>query len=229
MRFDDYFDFDNLPWPFGQGRQRRTGPRRPRRGWRWFQRGDLKFAILALVAEKPMHGYEVMQALEEQSAGGYRASPGSVYPTLQLLEDQGHLTSRDHGGRKVYSITEQGRAYLGEHQDHVKRIFDRVSRFGDRVGREMASLSRRLARLTRTTFQGAVSWIEDEELYSDMKAVLDRAVQDMDAAWDAARERRKAARARASADAGSDGGDGAGDAGADKSAEGSPPGGSGDA
>ena len=205
MRFDDYFDFDNLPWPFGQGQRRRQGPRKPRRGWRWFQRGDLKFAILALIAEKPMHGYEVMQALEEQSEGGYRASPGSVYPTLQLLEDQGYLVSQDYGGRKVYSITDQGRDYLDEHQDHVKRIFDRVSRFGDKVGREMGSLSRRLARLTRTTFQGAVSWVEDEQLFGDMKAVLDRAVKDMDAAWDAARQRRKAA--RADADGGDDGDD----------------------
>ena len=198
MRFEDYFDFDNLPWPFGSSQRRRPGrPHRRRRRWRWFERGDLKFAILALVAEKPMHGYEVMQALEEESAGSYKASPGSVYPTLQLLEDQGHLTSEDYGGRKVYSITDTGREYLSDNRDHVKRIFDRVAQFGDRLGRDMSALTRRLARLSRTTFQGAVSWFEDEELFSDMKAVLDRAVKDMDAAWDAARERRRAAKAEA--------------------------------
>ena len=198
MRFEDYFDFDNLPWPFGSSQRRRPGrPHRRRRRWRWFERGDLKFAILALIAEKPMHGYEVMQALEEESAGSYKASPGSVYPTLQLLEDQGHLTSEDYGGRKVYSITDTGREYLSDNRDHVKRIFDRVAQFGDRLGRDMSALTRRLARLSRTTFQGAVSWFEDEELFSDMKAVLDRAVKDMDAAWDAARERRRAAKAEA--------------------------------
>ena len=201
MRFEDYFDFDNLPWPFGSSQRRRPGrPHRRRRRWRWFERGDLKFAILALVAEKPMHGYEVMQALEEESAGSYKASPGSVYPTLQLLEDQGHLTSEDYGGRKVYSITDTGREYLSDNRDHVKRIFDRVAQFGDRLGRDMSALTRRLARLSRTTFQGAVSWFEDEELFSDMKAVLDRAVKDMDAAWDAARERRRAAKAEAPSD-----------------------------
>ncbi len=195
MRFEDYFDFDNLPWPFGSSQRRRPG-RTGRRGrWRWFDRGDLKFAILALIADKPMHGYEVMQALEAESAGSYKASPGSVYPTLQLLEDQGHLTSEDYGGKKVYSITDSGREYLSENRDQVKRIFDRVAQFGDRVGRDMTALTRRLARLSRTTFQGAVSWFEDEELFSDMKAVLDRAVKDMDAAWDAARERRRAAKA----------------------------------
>ncbi len=201
MRFEDYFDFDNLPWPFGSSQRRRPGrPHRRRRRWRWFERGDLKFAILALIAEKPMHGYEVMQALEEESAGSYKASPGSVYPTLQLLEDQGHLTSEDYGGRKVYSITDTGREYLSDNRDHVKRIFDRVAQFGDRLGRDMSALTRRLARLSRTTFQGAVSWFEDEELFSDMKAVLDRAVKDMDAAWDAARERRRAARAETPSD-----------------------------
>lgn len=195
MRFEDYFDFDNLPWPFGSSQRRRPGRPHRRRRWRWFERGDLKFAILALIAEKPMHGYEVMQALEEESAGSYKASPGSVYPTLQLLEDQGHLTSEDYGGKKVYSITDSGREYLNDNRDQVKRIFDRVAQFGDRLGRDMTALTRRLARLSRTTFQGAVSWFEDEELFSDMKAVLDRAVKDMDAAWDAARERRREAKA----------------------------------
>ncbi len=193
MRFDDYFDFDNLPWPFGSSNRRGRRRRRQAR-WRWFERGDLKFAILALVADKPMHGYEVMQALEEESAGSYRASPGSVYPTLQLLEDQGYLTAQDYGGKKVYSITDAGRDYLEQNSDQVKRIFDRVSQFGDRLGKDMAALSRRLSRLTRTTFQGAVNWFEDDQLFADMKAVLDRAVKDMDAAWDAARERRHAQR-----------------------------------
>ncbi len=193
MRFDDFFDFDNLPWPFGSSTRRERGRRRHKR-WRWFERGDLKFAILALIAEKPMHGYEVMHALEEECAGSYKASPGSVYPTLQLLEDQGYLTSQDYGGKKVYSITDTGRVYLNENRDHVKRIFDRVSQFGDRLSKEMADLTRRISRLTRTTFQGAVSWVDDEQLFSDMKGVLDRAVKDMDAAWEAARERRRAAR-----------------------------------
>jgi DNA-binding PadR family transcriptional regulator len=205
MRFEDYFDFDNLPWPFGTSQRRRSDrSQRRRRRWRWFERGDLKFAILALIAEKPMHGYEVMQMLEEESAGSYKASPGSVYPTLQLLEDQGYLTSEDYGGKKVYSITDSGREYLNDNRDHVKKIFDRVAQFGDRLGRDMTALTRRLARLSRTTFQGAVSWFEDEELFNDMKAVLDRAVKDMDAAWDAARERRRAARAEAKPDESSD-------------------------
>lgn len=196
MKFDDYFDFDSLPWPFNQTDKGRQRPRRPRRRWRWLGRGDLKFAILALIRDKPMHGYEVMQVLEEESAGSYKASPGSIYPTLQLLEDLGYLEARTQEGRKVYSITDAGRAYLEENRDQVKHIFERVSEFSSRFfSRDMSALTRRFRRLARATFQGAVGWVEDEHLFSDMKGVLDRAVKDMEAAWDAARERRKAARA----------------------------------
>ena len=214
MKFDDYLDFDNWPWPFGSADRRGPRQRQRRVRWKWFERGDLKFAILALIEEKPMHGYEVMQALEEESSGCYKASPGSVYPTLQLLEDQGHVTSKDLGGRKVYSITEAGRDYLEENRDHVQHIFDRVSRFSNRFfGRDMSQLSRKFSRLARTTFQGAVGWIDDEELFGDMKSVLDRAVKDMDAAWDAARERRRARRAeRAAGAADGDPGDDTGEA-----------------
>lgn len=196
MRFDDLFDFDSLPWPFNQSGRRREHPRGPRRRWRWLARGDLKFAILALIRDKPMHGYEVMQVLEEESAGSYKASPGSVYPTLQLLEDLGYLEASTQEGRKVYSITDAGRAYLDENREQVKHIFERVSEFSSRFfSRDMSALTRRFRRLGRATFQGAVGWFEDEQLFSDMKGVLDRAVKDMEGAWDAARERRKARKA----------------------------------
>ena len=191
MRFDDYFDFDSLPWPFNPS-GKRPRPRGPRRRWRWLERGDLKFAILALIRDRSMHGYEVMQVLEEESAGSYRASPGSVYPTLQLLEDMGYLEASARDGRKTYSITDAGLAYLDENQDKVRSIFERVSEFSNRFfSQHMAALTRRISRLTRATFQGAAGWVEDEQLFSDMKGVLDRAVKDMEAAWDAARLRRR--------------------------------------
>lgn len=196
MRFDDYFDFDSLPWPFNPAGKGRPRHRRPRRRWRWLERGDLKFAILALLRDRPMHGYEVMQVLEEESAGSYKASPGSIYPTLQLLEDLGYLDARTRDGRKIYSITDAGRAYLDDNKDKVRSIFERVSEFSNRFfTRDVSALTRRISRLTRATFQGAVGWVEDEQLFSDMKGVLDRAVKDMEAAWDAARDRRRAKKA----------------------------------
>ena len=203
MRFDDYFDIDWVWGPMGPSHRRRRRRARRRKGWKWFERGDLKFAILALIEEKPMHGYEVMQALEEESAGCYKPSAGSVYPTLQLLEDQGFITGDDRDGKKVYSITEEGKAYLDKNRAHVDDIFDRVSEFSDRFfGQDMADLSRSFSRLAQTTFQGAVGWVDDDELVRDMKDVLNRAVSDMDAAWDRARGRRRERRRPAGSEAG---------------------------
>lgn len=210
MRFDDYFDFEVFMGPWGgPGRRHRRKRRRRGRGWKWFERGDLKFAILALIDEKPMHGYEVMQALEEQSQGCYKASPGSIYPTLQLLEDQGYLRASDEDGKKVYTITDAGRDYLEENRSQVDDIFERVSEFSDRIfGKDMSELSRSFSRLAQTTFQGAVGWIEDDELLSDMKDVLNQAVSDMDTAWERAARRRRASSRPGAGTEGEDGGGG---------------------
>jgi DNA-binding PadR family transcriptional regulator len=81
-------------------------------GGRFFRRGDIKFALLNLLTERPMHGYEMMKALETQSGGMYTPSAGTIYPTLQLLEDRGFVTSTESEGKKVYRITEAGRAEL---------------------------------------------------------------------------------------------------------------------
>lgn len=91
------------------------GPGRRRRGRRqWFGAGDMKYVILKLLRDKPMHGYEVMKALEEQSHGCYKPSPGTVYPTLQWLEDEGLVSSEEKEGKKVYVITDAGRTFLEE-------------------------------------------------------------------------------------------------------------------
>ncbi len=73
------------------------------------RRGNVKAAILAVLAEQPMHGYEVMQQLETRSGGMWRPSPGSIYPTLQLLEDQGLVKSEEVEGRRVFSLTDEGK------------------------------------------------------------------------------------------------------------------------
>lgn len=86
-----------------RGRGRRHGPARARRG-------DVRTAVLAVLAEGPGHGYEVIQALEEKSGGRWRPSPGSVYPTLQQLEDEDLVRSNDREGKRVYEITDAGRA-----------------------------------------------------------------------------------------------------------------------
>jgi DNA-binding PadR family transcriptional regulator len=81
--------------------ERKVGPR--------MGRGDVRAAILALLNEKPMHGYQLIQEIEERSGGSWKPSPGSVYPTLQLLADEGLISVEESSGRKTYSLTEAGK------------------------------------------------------------------------------------------------------------------------
>jgi DNA-binding PadR family transcriptional regulator len=109
---------------FGRGRHR--GGFGGREG-RMFDGGELRLVILALIAEKPRHGYEVIKALGERAGGDYSPSPGVVYPTLTLLEDMGYASvNTEAGGRKLYAITPEGQAYLTENQAQVDAIFARL-------------------------------------------------------------------------------------------------------
>ncbi|MFV0130978.1 PadR family transcriptional regulator [Streptomyces sp. HMX112] len=74
------------------------------------RRGDVRASILALLKDRPMHGYEMIQEIAERSGGAWRPSPGSVYPTLQLLEDEGLISSASEGGKKLFTLTDTGRA-----------------------------------------------------------------------------------------------------------------------
>src|SRR6266487_1598868 len=110
------------------GRRRGRGPFGPpflwmRRGRGPFGCGDLKFALLELLQEWPMHGYEMMKALEEKSGCFYAPSPGSIYPTLQMLDDRGLVSVQEVEGKKVYSITDSGRAFLAEQQKEKETFF----------------------------------------------------------------------------------------------------------
>lgn len=98
------------PGPFGRGgfpgRLFGRGPQ--------MERGSIRVALLALLNEGPMHGYQMIRELAERSGGAWQPSPGSVYPTLQLLQDEGLVTAADVDGRRVYSITEAGKAAFRE-------------------------------------------------------------------------------------------------------------------
>jgi DNA-binding PadR family transcriptional regulator len=100
--------WDGPPEHFGFGF---GGPRRGRRGGpgRRARRGDVRAAALALLGERPMHGYEMIQELEERTDGVWRPSPGAVYPALQLLEDQGLVTADADAGKRLFSLTDAGR------------------------------------------------------------------------------------------------------------------------
>ena len=101
------------PWPPFSGP---FGPRgRGRRGRA--RRGDVRAAILALLAERPMHGYEMIQELTERTSGVWRPSPGSIYPALQLLEDEGLVSGQEAEGKRLFSLTEAGRAEADRQPD----------------------------------------------------------------------------------------------------------------
>ncbi len=97
------------------------GPRRGPRGGR--PRGDVRSAILLLLAEQPRHGYDLMRAIEERSGGMWSPSPGSIYPTLQALEDEGLITFEAVEGRKTASVTDSGRTWLSEHTAETGAVF----------------------------------------------------------------------------------------------------------
>jgi DNA-binding PadR family transcriptional regulator len=99
-RYDPFQIPFGPPWGGGRGWHRRGRARR----------GNVRAAILALLGERPMHGYEMIQLLAERTSGMWQPSPGSVYPALQLLEDEGLITSQETEGKRLYSLTDQGRA-----------------------------------------------------------------------------------------------------------------------
>ena len=96
---------------------------------------DLQLLILALLADKPHHGYEVIKALEERSKGFYVPSPGMVYPALTYLEEIGHATIEADGTRKLYHITEAGREHLQKNRAHTDAVFAQFERVGERMER----------------------------------------------------------------------------------------------
>jgi DNA-binding PadR family transcriptional regulator len=105
-------------------------------GERLFDSGELRLVILQLLAEKPSYGYEIIKAIEERLSGGYAPSPGVVYPTLTLLEEEGFATvSTAEGSKKLYTATEAGRELLKTNQATIKAIFGRMEQAGRAFGR----------------------------------------------------------------------------------------------
>lgn len=101
-----------------------------RGGGRPFDHGELRLVVLALIAEQPRHGYEIIKAIEERFGGSYTPSPGVVYPTLTMLEEIGHATVEETGGKKQYTITEAGREYLAQNKAAAAAAMGRMEAIG---------------------------------------------------------------------------------------------------
>jgi len=163
------FGFGPRAWAWSGRRRRRQ----------WFESGDMKYVILKLLQDKPRHGYEVMKELEERMHGCYSPSPGTVYPTLQWLEDEGLVTARDVDGKKVYEVTDAGRQFLQEHRDVVDDIFERVREAVHRVaGGGMVDVNRALGRVVKAVYRAG--WKVDEAARKRVAELLAKAAEEIE-------------------------------------------------
>src|SRR5262245_40113737 len=171
--WDAFGDWGGGP-PRGRGHWRRAG--------RLFEQGDLKYVILRLLDEKPRHGYEIIKELEGRFGGSYAPSPGTVYPTLSMLEDLGYAKQvPEEGGKKIYEITEEGRKHLAEHSGTVNDIFDRIARFVEGfTDTPMMELNLAFQGLARATYKTATSNISDKEKIEKIREIIRKAAQDIE-------------------------------------------------
>ncbi len=135
--FHHHFRHEGRRFGHGFGRDGGHGPHHHRRGGfggRIFAQGDLRLVMLALIAEKPRHGYELIKAIEERLAGTYTPSPGVIYPTLTLLEEIGQVTATTEGSRKLYTLTPEGERALAEQKAVVDSILARMTQAGGDEG-----------------------------------------------------------------------------------------------
>lgn len=138
------------PWggPGGRG----EGPEGPRdhrgrgRGRSRARRGDVRWALLSLIEEQPSNGYGLMKRMEEKTEGAWRSSPGSVYPTLAQLVDEGLLATADNAdGKAEYTLTDAGRAYVEEHRERIAKVWASVEGGENGVGEMMEALHSAMA------------------------------------------------------------------------------------
>lgn len=105
---------------FGHDRPHGHGGRHGGRGGgRMFDHGELRLVVLALIAEQPRHGYEIIKEIEDRAGGSYSPSPGVIYPTLTLLEELGHASTEERDGKKLFALTEAGRSWMQANQPAV--------------------------------------------------------------------------------------------------------------
>jgi len=150
---------------------------------RFFEFGELRLALLSLLADGPKHGYQLMKELEERSGGLYRGSAGSVYPTLQQLEDELLIASDRQDGRRVYSLTPAGRKELKKDPDAVRRIWDRAERWdewGSCMGPDVVVAIAPLADVIKSALRATRRTAGHRDREQKLRDVLERARRSLD-------------------------------------------------
>jgi DNA-binding PadR family transcriptional regulator len=138
------------------------------RGGRRARRGDIRGAILLLLAEEPRNGYGLMQEIEERSGGIWRPSPGSVYPALSQLEDEGLVRATEHDGRKSFTLTDEGTAHVEEHRERIGTPWETV---GEGATGEIHELRQAIAALAAAAVQ--VAQTGTKEQLGEAKSLLE--------------------------------------------------------
>jgi DNA-binding PadR family transcriptional regulator len=185
------FDRDFAAWFTGGAGPKGGGWRF--KGGRFFEQGELKYVILQLLDEKPRHGYEIIKELEERAGGAYAPSAGTVYPTLQLLEDMGYASVRtEEGGKKIYSITEEGRKHLADRRSHVDDIFERLAQFGSTILSDaMGDVHRAFKDVARATYASGSRHYRDREVINKVADILRKAADEVESVFKEAPDRAK--------------------------------------
>ncbi|MEZ4452161.1 MAG: PadR family transcriptional regulator [Nannocystaceae bacterium] len=150
----------------------------PWSGGRFFAPGEMRLALLGLLAERPGHGYELMTRLEARCGGAYRASPGTIYPTLQQLEDEGLCTVAATDGKKVHAITDAGRAELDAHRDAAAAIWRRAdawSEWGVMQHPDAAEILGPALRLAKSALKAVVKSHGDPAVIDAIRRILEDA------------------------------------------------------
>jgi len=166
-------------------RHHRRSHRRQRAAGMWgalrarlFGPGELRLALLSLLAEAPRHGYDLMKELEARSGGTYRASAGSVYPTLQQLEDEGLARSDAADGKRVYQLTPEGRAEAEAEAEAIRRIWRRAEELGDWRHASLPEsweIARPAMELAKAALRAVARAEGDPETIDEVRHVLERA------------------------------------------------------
>lgn len=148
-------------------------------------RGVVRYLILDALLQQPRHGYEIIQAIEERSAGTYRPSPGVVYPTLQMLEELGHTRVEEHDARKVYAITADGKRDLGEHAEDVREFYENAGDGSwEDVADELRDLTGRVGRMFKAIGRSARRGRLTPSAMKKLRVVLDEAIAKIEAIVD---------------------------------------------
>ena len=160
----------------GSGGSHRRGP--GGRG-RMFGSGELRLVLLALIAETPRHGYELIKAIEELSGGNYAPSPGVVYPTLNLLTDEGLIAEQaGDGARKSFAVTDAGRAELDQRVQEFEKIIARLKALADERERHSAPpLKRAMGNLFMAVKGRMTGADSDRETMHQIAEILDEAAR----------------------------------------------------